>query len=59
MNLYCPYCGEPQGEKRVCCGEVHFMTYDELDEDMKEPPKGYTAEELDRDNPHNQWMYND
>jgi hypothetical protein len=22
-------------------------------------PKGYTAEELDRDNPYNQWMYQD
>ena len=21
------------------------------------PPPGYTAEELDRDNPHNQWMH--
>lgn len=21
------------------------------------PPPGYTAEELDRDNPYNQWMY--
>jgi hypothetical protein len=26
---------------------------------MNEPkvPRGYTAEELERDNPHNQWMY--
>lgn len=23
------------------------------------PPKGYTAEELERDNPYNQWMYED
>lgn len=22
-------------------------------------PEGYTAEELDRDNPYNQWMYED
>lgn len=22
-------------------------------------PKGYTAEELERDNPYNQWMYED
>ena len=22
-----------------------------------EPPPGYTAEELERDNPYNQWMY--
>lgn len=22
-----------------------------------EPPKGYTAEELERDNPYNQWMH--
>ena len=24
---------------------------------MKKVPPGYTAEELDRDNPHNAWMY--
>jgi hypothetical protein len=23
----------------------------------KKEPKGYTAEELERDNPYNQWMY--
>ena len=23
------------------------------------PPAGYTAEELERDNPYNQWMYED
>ena len=25
--------------------------------DVLLPPVGYTAEELDRDNPYNQWMY--
>ena len=25
--------------------------------DVPLPPAGYTAEELDRDNPYNQWMY--
>jgi hypothetical protein len=24
---------------------------------MTKPPVGYTADELDRDNPHNAWMY--
>jgi len=28
-----------------------------LDTDEVEPPAGYTAEELERDNPYNQWMY--
>jgi hypothetical protein len=26
---------------------------------MPKPPAGYTAEELERDNPYNQWMYED
>lgn len=26
---------------------------------MPKPPSGYTAEELDRDNPHNAWMFED
>ena len=25
--------------------------------DVPKPPEGYTAEELERDNPYNQWMY--
>lgn len=27
------------------------------DESVPKPPEGYTAEELERDNPYNQWMY--
>lgn len=27
------------------------------DASLPEPPTGYTAEELERDNPYNQWMY--
>ena len=26
---------------------------------MPKPPKGYTANELDRDNPYNAWMFED
>jgi hypothetical protein len=36
--------------------EVHDMEPNHAGEWSK-PPKGYTAEELDRDNPYNQWMY--
>ena len=29
----------------------------EYDEDVPKPPPGYTAEELERDSPYNQWLY--
>lgn len=29
----------------------------EYDEDLPNPPPGYTAEELERDSPYNQWLY--
>lgn len=28
---YCPYCMNPRGGKRVCCGEVHFMPFKDLE----------------------------
>ena len=28
---YCPYCMNPRGGKRVCCGEVHFMPFKDFD----------------------------
>ena len=27
----CPYCYNPQGNKRVCCGENHFIKAKELE----------------------------
>lgn len=39
--------------------DVRFML-EKLRQTMRgepTPPAGYTADELDRDNPHNQWMY--
>ena len=27
----CPYCYEVRGDKRVCCGEVHFIKAKELE----------------------------
>ena len=24
MITYCPFCGEPKGEKLSCCGEIKF-----------------------------------
>ena len=37
-----------KAEKTI--GETEHIT------DVPKPPKGYTAEELERDNPYNQWM---
>lgn len=31
MITFCPFCGEPRGEKLICCGEVHFETCTELE----------------------------
>lgn len=28
---YCPYCMNPRGNKHVCCGEVHFIKFSELE----------------------------
>ena len=37
---YCPYCMNPRDGKRVCCGEVHFCRFDELEmEDQLEIAK--------------------
>jgi hypothetical protein len=32
---YCPYCMEPQGDKRSCCGENHFIDFADLDDDTQ------------------------
>jgi hypothetical protein len=41
----CARCGQKMGVKK------HFETC------LPKPSNGYTAEELERDNPYNQWMY--
>lgn len=32
---YCPYCMEERGSKRVCCGEVHFIEFRDLDDETQ------------------------
>jgi hypothetical protein len=32
---YCPYCMEPRGNKRVCCGEVHFLEFQDFDDNTQ------------------------
>lgn len=36
---------------------VSAWVYIPNDTDLPKPPPGYSAEELDRDNPYNQWMH--
>lgn len=55
--------GEPCGaldEALALAAKIHrdtgvFVAVEEID--PLTPPPGYTAEELERDNPYNQWMY--
>lgn len=35
MNLYCCYCGEPKGDKFMCCEENHFVPFNDLDEETQ------------------------
>lgn len=42
-------------ETRLCKLMEHFGL-DETGRPVPQPPPGYTAEELERDNPYNQWM---
>lgn len=35
----------------------HDRIFGKKDRSLPPPPPGYTAEELERDNPYNQWMY--
>jgi hypothetical protein len=32
---YCPYCMNPRNDKRSCCGEVHFINFEDLDDDTQ------------------------
>jgi hypothetical protein len=32
---YCPYCIEPRNDKRSCCGENHFIYFEDLDDDTQ------------------------
>jgi hypothetical protein len=32
---YCPYCMEPRNDKRVCCGEVHFLEFQDFDDETQ------------------------
>lgn len=37
MNeLYCCYGGSAQDERLTCCGEYHFVPWEDLDADMRE-----------------------
>jgi len=36
---------------------VSAWVYVQTDPDLPKPPPGYSAEELERDNPYNQWMH--
>ncbi len=45
LSAFCNYCKDNYNKER------------EIDKTL--PPFGYTAEELDEDNPYNSWMYND
>ena len=33
--LFCPYCMEPRGDKRSCCGEVHFLEFQDFDDETQ------------------------
>jgi len=37
--------------------EGHDRIWGKKDKSVLKPPPGYTAEELELDNPYNQWMY--
>ena len=39
--------------------EAHRRGIPRCDASVPKPPAGYTADELERDNPYNQWMYED
>lgn len=39
--------------------EAHRRNVECRDASVPKPPAGYTADELERDNPYNQWMYED
>lgn len=32
---YCPYCIEPRFSKLTCCGEAHWITFSDLDDDTQ------------------------
>jgi hypothetical protein len=32
---YCPYCLEERNNKRVCCSEIHFLEFRDLDDDTQ------------------------
>ena len=33
--LFCPYCMEPKGNKLSCCEEVHFIEFQDFDDDTQ------------------------
>ena len=43
--------------KGVEDGMGHKLDVGILDQSVPLPPPGYTAEELERDNPYNQWLF--
>ena len=32
---YCPYCMEPRNDKRSCCGENHFLEFQDFDDETQ------------------------
>ena len=32
---FCPYCIEPRNDKRSCCGENHFINFEDFDDDTQ------------------------
>jgi hypothetical protein len=32
---YCPYCYQERGAKWVCCGEIHFIPFKDLDPEQQ------------------------
>jgi hypothetical protein len=47
MELYCTYCGMPQGERIQCCGENHWMAAQEFFDYHGEYPDDGSAEEAE------------
>ena len=35
-DLYCPYCGEPKGEKISCHDEADWVDWDDLPDEFKD-----------------------
>ena len=55
MEMFCTYCGMPQGERLSCCGENHWMTAREFRDYHGEWPDDGHEDEEDDDQPRQKW----